>query len=52
MSDDGEPIMFHICQASDMHPYECGQDCIHCRGEKTEHHDPEKCALCRFDEEM
>jgi len=43
------------CGAHDLHPFDCGgteEGCIHCKGEKTEHHDPDNCALCKgFDEE-
>lgn len=38
--------MIHVCTSSDMHPYECGGDCIHCHAEKTEYHDPRQCWLC------
>lgn len=45
----------HVCTAENFHPYECGgtdEGCIHCKGEKTEHHDPEGCAMCKgYDEE-
>lgn len=34
------------CTLSDMHPYECGGDCEHCRKEETENHIPKKCWLC------
>lgn len=36
------------CTSSDMHPFECGQDCIHCRQERTESHNPDKCCLCHY----
>lgn len=43
-----------LCFRSDLHPYECGgveEACIHCRGEKTEEHDPYWCALCNYNDE-
>jgi hypothetical protein len=36
-----------ICTTDDFHPYECGQNCIHCKKEKTKQHNPKKCALCK-----
>lgn len=44
-------VNIHICQADDMHPYNCdgifGGKCVHCEGEKTETHDPKTCELCK-----
>lgn len=36
------------CTLEDLHPWECDGSfkCKHCDKEKTETHDPEKCALC------
>jgi len=44
-----EPTVF-FCTAEDMHPYNCDGEgkCIHCDRRRTEDHDPDKCALCRF----
>ena len=42
-----------VCSSEDLHPYECGGDCIHCKrlqrtslmtGEVL--HDPATCELC------
>jgi hypothetical protein len=38
---DGGPSAFH--------PYECQMGCNHCARKKTEHHDPETCAVCAED---
>lgn len=31
---------------SDLHPYECGQDCEHCRREASTEHSPATCVFC------
>lgn len=36
----------NICRASDLHPYECGGGCLHCRAERTKTHNPRQCWLC------
>ena len=45
-----------ICYADDMHPYNCdgmfGGRCIHCEERKTKDHNPKRCALCRFFDDM
>jgi hypothetical protein len=48
MDNTKEPVIF-IDTSDNFHPYECGQNCIHCRQEKTEYHDPKTCALCNFE---
>lgn len=45
MSHEDKPIGF-ICGSDSFHPYECGGDCVHCRQEKTELHNPTYCYLC------
>lgn len=40
------PGIGFVCTDSDMHPYECGQGCIHCSQTKTDNHNPKKCWLC------
>lgn len=46
----------HILMADDMHPYNCdgafGGRCIHCEERLEEGHDPNTCALCRWDEDI
>lgn len=45
-------IVYHACGAHDLHPYECaGETCIHCNGERTEHHDPDTCRMCNWEED-
>lgn len=34
---------------SDLHPYECGQNCVHCRKAVEGEHDPFTCAFCNED---
>lgn len=40
------PGIGFVCSSSDMHPYECGGGCVHCKMEKKEGHDPDYCYLC------
>lgn len=50
-----EGTQMYVCMADDMHPYNCdgmfGGRCIHCEAVKSEDHDPDTCALCKWDEE-
>lgn len=41
---DGGPSAFH--------PYECRAGCVHCSGARTEHHDPDDCAICEACDEF
>lgn len=45
-------MSIHVCTKDDMHPYECAGDppCIHCNRTKSEHHNPDTCAFCKYDE--
>lgn len=47
-----KPVVFTDTR-DNFHPYECGGNdtCVHCRGDKTQAHDPSTCALCNFDKE-
>lgn len=38
--------MPNVSFKSDLHPYECGQNCIHCRKVDADGHNPVDCAFC------
>lgn len=39
----------NVSMKSDLHPYECEQDCVHCLKEQTATHTPADCAFCWVD---
>lgn len=45
----GTPPRF-TCGNSDLHPYDCGLDCVHCRRAETLTHHPLGCWTC-FEED-
>lgn len=50
------PANIHVCMADDMHPYNCdgmfGGSCIHCERKKEDGHNPDKCSLCNFFDDL